>query len=96
MTEPFVAAAKLSTLCLSLLVAYLAFHGYRRNGAVSMAYVSGGFVLIGVGAICEGLLYKTVGISITSAGLIQSVLVSGGMVLILGSLVRQERRRKPR
>lgn len=78
--------AKLVVLVLSLTVAYLAFHGYRQSGSEPMLYVAGGFVFIGTGAICEGMLYDLFGISISSAGLVQAVLVSTGMVLILFSL----------
>lgn len=53
-----------------------------------MLYVSGGCVFIGAGAICEGLIYLTFGTTIVSAALIQAVVVSSGMVLILGSLTK--------
>lgn len=88
MTEAPFLAAKLVTLALSLAVAYLAYHGYRRNGREPMLYVSAGFVLIGAGAICEGLIYLFFGTSIVSAGLIQAVIVSSGMLCILFSLTK--------
>lgn len=78
--------AKLVVLALSLSIAYLAYHGYRRNGSEPMLYVSGGFVFIGTGAICEGMLYALAGISISTAGLVQAGLVSIGLTLILISL----------
>lgn len=78
--------AKLIVVALSLTIAYLAYHGYRRSGNEPMLYVSGGFVFIGIGAICEGMLYDLAGISISSAGLVQAGLVSVGMVLVLVSL----------
>ncbi|MXV60613.1 hypothetical protein GS429_00705 [Natronorubrum sp. JWXQ-INN-674] len=77
------------TLVLSLIVAYLAYHGYRRSGQTPMLYVSGGFVFIGVGAICEGLIYQLFGTTIASAALVQGVIVSSGMVLVILSLRRQ-------
>lgn len=80
--------AKLITLVLSLVVAYLAYHGYRRNGQLPMLYVSGGFIFIGAGAICEGLIYHVFGTTIASAALIQAVIVSSGMVLVLLSLTK--------
>lgn len=80
--------AKLITLVLSLVIAYLAYHGYRRSGETPMLYVSGGFVFIGAGAICEGLIYLFFGTSIVSAGLIQAVIVSSGMLCILFSLTK--------
>ncbi|SIR76624.1 DUF7521 family protein [Natronorubrum thiooxidans] len=84
---PFV-IAKLITLTLSLAVAYLAYHGYRRNDREPMLYVAAGFVFIGAGAVCEGLIYMVFGTSILSAGLIQAAIVSSGMVLVLVSLTK--------
>jgi hypothetical protein len=86
MIETPVVVAKLVTLALSLVVAYLAYHGYRRNDSEPMLYVSAGFVLIGVGAICEGVIYQVFGASIVSAGLIQATIVSGGMLFVIASL----------
>lgn len=80
--------AKLITLALSLVVAYLAYHGYRRSGQTPMLYVAGGFVFIGAGAVCEGLIYHVFGTTIVSAALAQSVIVSSGMVLVLLSLMK--------
>lgn len=81
-----VVVAKLITLALSLTVAYLAYHGYRRSRSEPMLYVAAGFTFIGAGAICESILYDGMGISTVSAGLIQAGLVSVGMVCILVSL----------
>lgn len=87
MEAPFV-IAKLITLVLSLLVAYLAYHGYRRNDRTPMLYVAVGFVFIGAGAICEGLIYLVFGTTIVSAALVQAAVVSSGMLLILASLTK--------
>jgi len=80
--------AKLFTFVLSLGVAYLAYYGYRRSGQTPMLYVSGGFVFIGAGAICEGLIYHVFGTTIASAALVQAAIVSSGMVLVLISLTK--------
>ena len=79
-------AVKLITLLLSLAVAALAYHGYRRSGREPMLYVAVGFVFIGVGAICEGLIYRLFGTSLLSAALVQGAIVSCGLLLILASL----------
>ncbi|WP_114579117.1 hypothetical protein [Saliphagus sp. LR7] len=80
--------AKLITLILSLVVAYIAYHGYRRSGQEPMLYVSGGFVFIGAGAICEGLIYHVFGTTIASAAIFQAIIVSSGMLLVLVSLIK--------
>lgn len=83
---PIAYGAKLVVLALSLTIAYLAYHGYRRSGSEPMLYVSGGFVFIGTGAICESMLYDLAGVSVSAAGLLQAGLVSVGLTLILVSL----------
>jgi hypothetical protein len=82
---PFI-AVKLVTLALSLVVAYLAYHGYRRSGREPMLYVAAGFVFIGVGAVCEGLVYRLFGTTFLSAALVQTTIVSSGLLLVLASL----------
>lgn len=88
MIETPLVLAKLVTFALGLLVAYLAYHGYRRTDSEPMLYVAAGFVFIAAGAICEGLIYTVFGTSILSAGLIQAAIVSLGMILVLISLTK--------
>ena len=86
MISTSIVAVKLVALLLSLSVAYLAFYAYRQSESDPMFYVSVGFVFIGIGAICEGLILNTFNTSMFSAALIQATLVSVGMLLILRSL----------
>lgn len=86
MIGPPILLAKLVTLVLSLVVASLAYHGYRRSNREPMRYVSAGFLFIGVGAICESLVHQVFGTSLLSAALLQAGLVSSGLLLILASL----------
>jgi len=88
MIEPPVLVVKLITLVLSLVVAALAYHGYRRNESAPMLYVSMGFVFIGVGAICEGLIYRVLDTSLRAAAFVQALIVSSGMLFVLISLTR--------
>jgi hypothetical protein len=92
MTSLPVVAVKLVALLLSLAVAYLAFYAYRRSESAPMIYVSVGFVFIGVGAVCEGLILGVLGTSMFSAALVQAALVSTGMVLILRSITLESDR----
>ena len=82
-----IVVVKTITLLLSFSIAYLAFYASRRSDSRPLLYVSVGFVFIGVGAICEGLVYTLLGTSQFSAALVQAALVSFGMVLILRSIV---------
>ncbi|MDS0301071.1 hypothetical protein NDI76_20235 [Halogeometricum sp. S1BR25-6] len=78
---------KLFVLILSLAVAYLAFYAYQRSRMYPMVYVSIGFIFIGVGAICEGLIYSVLNTSLLSAAVVQAGLVSIGMIFILRSIM---------
>lgn len=89
MIHPSVAAVKVIVLILSLTIAYLAFHGYRRNKSIPMMYVAVGFIFIGVGSICEGVLYHGLGTSTATAGIVQAVVVSTGFIFIFLSLRAQ-------
>lgn len=82
-----IVVVKLITLLLSLSVAYLAFYAYKRSGNYPLFYVSVGFIFIGIGAICEGLVYNVLETTRFSAALTQAILVSFGMVLILRSIM---------
>jgi hypothetical protein len=86
MIGPPIVAVKLVALVLSLVVAGLAYHGYRRSGSDPMLFVSVGFVFIGVGAVCEGVIYLVLDTSPFSAALVQALIVSGGMLFVLVSL----------
>lgn len=86
MIDPSFVVVKLVAVVLSLVVAGLAYHGYRRSGSEPMLFVSAGFVFIGVGAVCEGLIYLVLDTTLFSAALVQTVVVSAGMLLVLASL----------
>jgi hypothetical protein len=86
MIDPPFLALKSVTLVPSLAVAYLAYHGYRRSDSGPMLYVSAGFVFIGVGAVCEGVIYRVFDVTLLSAALVQALVVSCGMLLVLASL----------
>ncbi|MCX2819718.1 hypothetical protein EGH25_10200 [Haladaptatus sp. F3-133] len=89
MIQPGFVAVKLVALVLSLVVAYLAYHGYTRSGNEAMLYVAVGFILIGVGAVCEGVVYRVFDTTLVSAAAVQAVIFSSGMLFVLVSLTRQ-------
>ena len=89
MIQPGFVVVKLVALVLSLVVAYLAYHGYRRSGNEAMLYVAVGFVFIGVGAVCEGVVYRVFDTTLVSAALVQAVIFSSGMLFVLVSITRQ-------
>mgnify|MGYP006282063839 CR=1 FL=1 len=94
MTSVPILTVKLVALLLSLTVAYLAFYAYRRSESAPMIYVSIGFVFIGVGAVCEGLILGVLDTSRFSAALVQAALVSLGMVSILRSITLDAEQRR--
>ncbi|WP_101297508.1 DUF7521 family protein [Halegenticoccus soli] len=78
--------AKLLVVGLGLAIALQGYRGYRRYDDRPMLFVAGGFALVSVGSILEGVLYDVLGWSIFVAGMSQSLLVALGMALVLYSL----------
>ncbi|MFB6254693.1 MAG: hypothetical protein ABEI06_08790 [Halobacteriaceae archaeon] len=78
--------AKIITVGLGLLIAYQAYQGYRVHASQPMLYVAVGFVLISVGSVIEGVLFEVLGMSLFTAGAIQTSIVAAGMLVILYSL----------
>lgn len=82
---------KLLVLTMGVFIAYQAYRGSVRNDSPAMRFLAGGFLLISIGSVLEGLLYEFLDVSIFTAGAIQSVIVSVGMLLILYSLYGNHR-----
>ncbi|WP_458207856.1 DUF7521 family protein [Haladaptatus sp. NG-SE-30] len=80
--------AKLITVFLGIVISVQAYRGYRRSGDTPMLHLAAGFSVVSVGAVVEGVLYE-LGRTIFLAGMIQSVIVAVGMVLVLYSLYGQ-------
>lgn len=78
--------AKLVTMGLGVLITYQAYRGYRTHGSDPMLYVAIGFLFVSVGAVIEGVLFEIVGLSIFTAGAIQTSIVAVGMLVILYAL----------
>ena len=79
-------AAKLLTVALGLLIAYHAYRGYRRNDAQRMLYVAGGFVLITVGEVLEGVLFELLSFPMFHVGALAALFVVAGLSSILYAL----------
>ncbi|WP_336037301.1 DUF7521 family protein [Halobacterium yunchengense] len=77
---------KLFTTALALVVAYQAYRGYRRHRTRLLLYVAGGFALVGIGGLIEGLLYEVLRVSIFEAGFVAALVTAAGMVSILYAL----------
>ena len=78
--------AKAVTVVLGLAIAGQALRGARRHGSRPMLFLAGGFVLISVGAVLESVFIDVLAWSVLRAGLVQTALVAGGMLLILYAL----------
>ncbi|KAB1185135.1 MULTISPECIES: hypothetical protein [Haloferax] len=84
--------AKLVTMLLGFLIAYQAYRGYRRNDSQPMFYVAVGFVFISFGAVIEGILFDVVGLSLSDAGTVATIIVAIGMLSVLYALYGREYR----
>lgn len=80
------AIAKFIVVVLGLLIAGQSYRAYVRHNNQSMLYLALGFSLISVGAVIEGVLYDGVDLSVFYSGMIQTLVVASGMVVILYSL----------
>lgn len=78
--------AKLITMLLGFLIAYQAYRGYRRNGSQPLFYVAVGFVFISFGAVIEGILFDVIGLSLSDAGTVATIIVALGMLSVLYAL----------
>ncbi len=85
MHEPLI-VAKLLVLALGLVIATIAYRGYRRHRSTAMLYLGIGFVLISIGTAIEGLLFEVGAVDIFIASAIQTVIAASGMLVILYSL----------
>lgn len=81
--------AKLVVVGLGLLIAVQGYRGYRRNQQPELLYVAGGFTVISIGSILEGVFYDVLQWPLFAAGMIQSIIVAFGLVIILYSLFAQ-------
>lgn len=78
--------AKLFTTALALVIAYQAYRGFQRHGSQLLLYVAGGFALVGLGGLLEGVLYEVLQVSIFRAGFVAALVTAAGMVSILYAL----------
>lgn len=71
----------LTALSLGVLLAFLSFIGYRKNGEMSYAYAAGGFAALGLSAVAGSVL--TVFTSTTVAEHISSTAMILGFGLVI-------------
>lgn len=94
MHEPLI-VGKFVVLLLGLLIATVAFRGFRRYRSAAMLYLAIGFVLISISTAIEGLLFELTDVDIFVAGAIQTIVAAAGMLVILYSLYGSHTRRVP-
>lgn len=81
--------AKVIVVILGGLIAAQGYRGYRRNNRAELLYVACGFTLISIGSILEGVFYDIMNWPLFTAGMIQSIIVALGLIVILYSLFAQ-------
>ncbi|MFC4358001.1 hypothetical protein ACFO0N_08585 [Halobium salinum] len=85
--ELAVGASEVLSVLLGLTIAYIAYRGYRQNGARPMLFVSLGFVLVlGVPALVGGTYLLVPGVPEVAAGVVTQVSEVAGLVSILYGL----------
>lgn len=82
---------KFLVLTMGGFIAYRIYRGSVQNDSPAMRFLASGFLMISMGAALEGVLYEFLDMKILIAEAIQSVIVAGGMLLILYSLYGNHR-----
>lgn len=80
-------AAKAVIVALGLFVAFQGYRAARRERSHRMLLVAGGFTLVSVGSVLEGVCYDVFDLSTLLSGAIEAGFVGAGMVLIVASLL---------
>lgn len=81
--------AKIVVIVLGVSIAYQGYRGYRRNNHPELLYMACGFTLISIGSILEGVFYDIMNWPLFTAGMVQSIIVAFGLIIILYSLFAQ-------
>ncbi|MBX0325527.1 hypothetical protein EGH21_21105 [Halomicroarcula sp. F13] len=79
-------AAKALIVVLGLVIAFQGYRAARRERSQRMLLVAGGFTLLSVGSVLEGICYDVLHFSTLLSGTIQTGFVGLGMSLIVVSL----------
>lgn len=79
--------AKAAIVVLGLFVALQGYRAAKRERSDRMLLVAGGFTLLSVGSVLEGVCYGVLDLSTLHSGMIQTGFVGLGMVLIVTSLL---------
>lgn len=80
---------KVIVVILGSLIAAQGYRGYKRNNRSELLYVAWGFLLLSIGSILEGVLYDLMNWPLLTAGMVQSIIVAFGLLVILYSLFAQ-------
>lgn len=79
--------AKIAIVVLGLFVAFQGYRAARRERSHRMMLVAGGFTILSVGSVLEGICYGVFELSTLTSGIIQTIFVGLGMSLIVASLL---------
>ncbi|WP_440988389.1 DUF7521 family protein [Haloarchaeobius baliensis] len=79
--------AKVAIVVLGLFVAFQGYRAARRERSQRLLLVAGGFTLLSVGSVLEGVCYDILDLSTLLSGVVQTGFVGLGMLCIVGSLL---------
>lgn len=79
--------AKIAIVVLGLFVAFQGYRAAKRERSHRMMLVAGGFTVLTVGSVLEGICYGVFELSTLTSGIIQTIFVGLGMGLIVASLL---------
>lgn len=79
--------AKVAIVLFGLFIALQAYRAAQRERSQRMLLVAGGFTVLSVGSVLEGICYGVFQLSTLLSGVIQTGFLGLGMTLIVASLV---------
>jgi hypothetical protein len=82
----YISIVEVASLLIALVLAALAYGGYRKSGNRTMLSAALGFGMLGVASLTEGLLYTVVGLSLDEAHAFRSTLTAVGLIMLLYSI----------
>lgn len=76
------------SLVTAIVLVALAYRGYRKTRGRSLLYAALGFLMIGTGALIEGILFEFISFPFENAHAVGATFTASGLLMLLYSIYR--------
>jgi hypothetical protein len=76
------------SVILGALLAYFAYRGYRRSRSATYIAAASGFLLLSVGNLAGGILFELAAAPLLYSQMIRAAISTGGLLLLLYSVLK--------